>query len=144
MRSAKKQLPNELDLSSWSMLERSNAPRGIQDGVIAVALIARTPRKNPYVDKLRLRLTEAVYTKLGWENGDSVCVYNNPDDQLSFVAVKRPGGWKLTKEQGKAKVLGFACAWPNKFQLNPTNATVIDHKIHKLGYLMFRLTSEDE
>ncbi len=97
-RSALKDLIERLD---WTMLQ--SAYRGLPKMASNKISVGFYPRKKDslVIDEIRVRLGKDVMSELGWNIGDRILLYYNPDDSDTFLMVKSENGigWKISQEQ---------------------------------------------
>lgn len=138
----KNSLASLVDKIDWLML----APvRGNKVDQARINVAFGMAKKDGEINRITIQIGQEIIEEMGWNKGDRIFIYNNPNDLMVFRLIKSGtgSGWKLAYDvlRGTYK-LQFT--WMHKeVILKKRYSLPVEHEIHK-GNILFRVGDEAE
>lgn len=132
----KKEEAPEIDLSKWFFINPNSYGVRVMPNEVGLQL-GKKKLTDTAATFCRLKIGAEVAKQLELHEGDTLCFYSSPDDLLSIVAVKRTGGNKVAKIDGR--LLSVSFAFENRYGFKTERTKIVPHSINKQGYLLFRI-----
>jgi len=136
-----KSLKDLIDKIDWMMIEPGRGSTRLPDDSVTIGF-CQSKKNDPTINEVRVRFGKEVLEKLNWKSGDKVCVFNDPDDLLTFMLVKSDSGvgYTVAQETGSpSSRVHFR--WRHKLPLTKKPPTSVEYEIHK-KHIVFRAGSK--
>jgi len=146
----------ELDLTTWQSVKPESGKGGryqkLNAEEISVRLqISSGQRKKMKLDpdtqteatEIYMRFGAKVIKTLGWREGESIAVFQHPQDKMVFGLMPKPNSRKLRSESRRSKVLFLVFSFKNEQKLLTQKSKIAEFSIHENGYVLFRLPPQD-
>lgn len=134
-----------IDRIDWLTIEPKLRGEALKPDDLAISFVAGKHTKPDEINRVKVRFGIDIIKEMGWESGDSIGVFYDPDNLMSFMFAKvDTKGFKLYREKANLRVFNMQFKWDRNLKLEFMKSRRVKYHILKGRIAVFHVNNQDE